>query len=275
MIRRHAQILALVAVVLPLSVASASAGVCNLTTRGSTCSDVSFGGAIYTNSIASGTFYVDPFLQISKPSGKDPNPTIEQGYNTGSTSYQFQQTGDTTNLALSDVPVVTIGGVKYREFLLAINEPGGSPEISLDQLQIFLSPDPNLVNYAYDASGTGNLNGLTAIYDMDAGDKTNWVSLNYSLNFSSTASGARVGAVVYIPDSLFKTSSTSPQYVYLYSQFGAMAAVGGGLEEWWVKTNGSGVKVTITPEPGSLVLLGSGVALVAARLRKRRRLKAS
>jgi hypothetical protein len=271
-IRRHAQILAIAAAVLTWSIVPASAGVCNLTTRGSTCSDVSFGGAIYTNSVASGTFYVDPFLQISK-TGNNP---IEQGYNTGSTNYQFQQTGDTTNLLLSDVPVVTINGVQYREFLLAINEPGGSPELSLDQLQIFLSPTANLVNYTYDTNGTGKLAGLTAIYDMDAGDKTNWVSLNYSLNYSYTASGARVGAVVYIPDSLF-TQSTSPQYVYLYSQFGAVAGAGagGGLEEWWVKTNGSGIKVTITPEPGSLVLLGSGVALVAARLRKRRRVTAS
>ena len=264
-IRGYTQILAIAAVVLPFGVAPASAGVCDLTTTGSTCSPVSFGGgAIYTTAIPSGTFYIDPFLQITK-AGSYP---IEKGYNTGG-AYQYQQTGDTTNLSLSDVPLVTIDGVQYREFLLSINEPGGSPQLSLDQLQIFLSPNANLVNY--DAA-TGKLAGLTAVYDMDAGGTDNWVNLNYSVS----ALKGPVTAIVYVPNSLF-TQSSDPQYVYLYSQFGGAigGAAGGGLEEWWVKTNSSGIKVTMTPEPGSLILLGSGVAALAARYRKRRRVTAS
>jgi PEP-CTERM motif len=265
---RHARVVAIAAVLLPFGAAPAAAAVCNLTVAGSTCSDVSFGGAIYTNVLPVGTFYIDPFLQIKSSS------TVEQGYNTGGdyiaggkTDYQYQQAGDTSNLLLSDVPIVTINGVEYREFLLAINEPGSNPLLSLDQLQIFLSPTQNVMNY--DPS-TGKLGGLTAVYDMDAGTASNWVKLNYSVpeyNGPGTA-------IVYIPNSLF-TTSTNPQYVYLYSQFGATAGAGagGGLEEWWVKTNGTGTAVTrtVTPEPGSLLLLGTGVALVAARLRKRRR----
>jgi hypothetical protein len=266
------RILAIAAAMLPLSVAAASAGVCDLTVAGSTCSSVNFGGAIYTNALPPGTFYIDPFLQIKSSSA------TERGYNTGADytaggprDYQYQQAGETSNLLLSDVPVVTIGGVQYREFLLAINEPGWNPLLSLDQLQVFLSPNANLMNYD---TSTGKLANLTAVYDLDAGGTDNYVNLNYSV----TASRGPVTALVYIPNSLF-TQPTSPQYVYLYSQFGAVAgaSAGGGLEEWWVKTGSSGVRVTIanTPEPGSLVLLGSGVALVAARLRKRRRVTAS
>ena len=272
MIRRHAQILAMVAVVLPLSIAPASAAVCDLTTKGSTCSAVSFGGAIYTNVVTSETrtFYIDPFLQMKTSGGS----TTERGYNTGGTTQAgYQQTGETSNLLLTDVPVTTIGGVQYREFLLSINEPGNNPQLSLDQLQVFLSPNQNVVNYD---SSTGKLGGLTAVYDLDAGgdpNNNNYVKLSYSVvTGASIETGGKLTAVVYIPNALF-TQSTDPQYVYLYSQFGGVYgfAAGGDLETWWVKTNGTGTKVTLTPEPGSMLLLGTGVALLGARFRKRRR----
>ncbi len=147
---RLARVLAIAAVLLPLSVAPSSAGVCDLTTKGSTCTDVSFGGALYTNQVTSATrtFYIDPFLQL-KSTGVSP---IERGYNTGGT-YQsgLQQAGETSNLLLTDVPITTIGGVQYREFLLAINEPNGNPQLSLDQLQIFLSPTQNVTGYSYNS----------------------------------------------------------------------------------------------------------------------------
>ena len=96
------------------------------------------GGALYSNNnmVPGGTFYIDPFLQMRTTSGN----TTEQGYNT-SGAYQFnEQRGDTSDLKLGAVPLTTIGGIEYREFLLAINEGGGDPQISLDQLKIFLSP---------------------------------------------------------------------------------------------------------------------------------------
>ena len=76
----------------------ARADVCDLSTGKSTCDPLTFGGAYYSSVLPSGTFSVDPFLQL-KAAG------TESGYNT-------------SGLLLSDVPVVTIGTVQYREFLL-------------------------------------------------------------------------------------------------------------------------------------------------------------
>jgi hypothetical protein len=282
-IRRHARVLAIAAVLLPLSVASTSAGVCDLTASGSTCSNVSFGGAIYTNVVTSPTttFTIDPFLQM-KATNTSSTPTTEKGYNTGGTLQTgFQQSNETSNLLLTDVPITTIGGVQYREFLLTIDEPGGAKALlSLDQLQVFLSPTQSLTNYQVSSSGIGQLNGLTAVYDMDAGgdpNNNNYVKLSYSVQTGTKiATGGQLTAVVYIPNALF-TQSSNPQYVYLYSQFGGVSFYGaeGGLETWWVRTNGPGTQVTLNPEPGSMLLLGTGIALLGARARKRRRLTAS
>jgi hypothetical protein len=234
------------------------ADVCNLTTRGSTCSAVSYGGAVFTNSYTSGTYYIDAFLQIK-------NNTTEQGYNTGGDAdtstprrdYQLNQTGTTQNLLLSEVPIVTIGGTEYREFLLRIDEPGSDPMLSLDQLQIFLSPNANLTNYT-----SGTLSGLPAIYDLDSGGD-NYIKLNYSLSPYGIA-------VAYIPNSLFtQSTSAGTQYVYLYSQFGSHNVSGGGMEEWWVRTDSSGRLVQIVPEPASLFLFGAALLVTATRLRRR------
>ena len=258
--RQHV-LVPLLAVFLSGYASVARADVCNLTVYGSTCNAVSFGGAVYTNILPVGTFYIDPFLQL-KATG------TEQGYNTGGDyvagggrDYQFNQTGTTTNLLLSDVPVVSINGTEYRQFLLAINEPGSDPLLSLDQLQVFLSPSANLMNYD---TGARTLSGLTAIYDLDAGGTDNRIVLNYMIP-QYTGPGT---AIVYIPNSLF----TNGQYVYVYSQFGSQNGAGGAAEEWWVLTDESGTAVTrmVTPEPGTLALVGTGAALLAARRRRRR-----
>ena len=236
----------------------ASADVCNLTTQGSTCSNVSYGGAVFTNAYETGTYYIDAFLQIK-------NSGVEQGYNTsgdsntstGKKDYQFNQAGTTQNLQLSEVPIVTIGGTEYREFLLRIDEPGSDPMLSLDQLQIFLSPTGSLTDYN---TTTRTLSGLSAIYDLDSGGD-NWIKLNYSLSPYGIA-------VAYIPNSLF-TQASGTQYVYLYSQFGSNMVSGAGMEEWWVRTDSSGRAVMIVPEPASLFLFGTALIAAATRLRRR------
>jgi hypothetical protein len=95
----------------------ARADVCDLSTGRGTCDPLTYGGAYFSNVLPSGTFKVDPFLQV-RATG------TESGYNA-------------SGLALSKVPMVTIGTAQYREFLLYIDEPGSSPMISLDQLPDF------------------------------------------------------------------------------------------------------------------------------------------
>jgi len=240
--------------------------VCDLTVAGSTCS--SFGGVIYTNVLPTGTVYIDPFLQLKTSMGG----TSEKGYNTSGdtdtskSGQQFQsgynQTGTSRSLSTSELTTTTVGGTSYYEFWLNSDEPGGDPKLSLDQLQIFFSPT-NTNPTSYD-SVTRTLGGLTSVYDLDSGGN-NTSNLNYSPQPGRTGT-----MIAYVPTSLF----TQPGYIYLYSQFGTGGYLaGGGMEEWWIRTSDTS-KTAVTnvpnPEPGTLVLVGSALALGVRRLRKKR-----
>jgi hypothetical protein len=238
------------------------ADVCDLSSRNTCLTN----GAYYSNVLATGTFTIDPFLQM-KTTGS--TTTTEQGYNTagdadpstGKKDYQFDQSGSTRALQLSEIPLSpTIGSMEYREFLLNITEPDSGPDISLDQLQIFLSSSNNLTSYD---TTTRTLNGLTAVYDLDAGGTDNWIKLNYNL-VKSTGPGAMI---VYIPNYLFTQSGG--QYVYVYSQFGSQLAANNGMEEWWIRSSTGSRTITRVPEPGTLLLFGTASVLAGLRLRRR------
>jgi hypothetical protein len=245
-----------------------------------------------------GTGVIDPFLRLQETGPQQDG--IQQGYNTGTGQpFQFDQKmpsdgldGWTRNLLLSEVPIVNVGGTDYREFLLDINEPnaGSTAFLSLDQLQIFLSPTADLNNYKINNGSPRSLAGATEIYDMDAAftntvsaanaSTSNWVKLNYGLN-NGSGSG---DMIVYIPNILFANyltntpgSTQQNTYVYLYSLFGAQSPYKisqAGFEEWWVRSQsggGGGGNEGTVPEPGSLLLLGGGLVLLGRNLRKRLR----
>jgi hypothetical protein len=143
--------------------------------------------------------------------------------------------------------------------------------LSLEQLQSFLSPTGQLSS---DDSGSLTLNSFPAIYDLDAGID-NTIKLNYSL-----APGNGSGNMVrYLPSSLFAGGS----FVYLYSRSGAWSpadsCVAGctsndAFEEWWVNSptgSVSGGLQSPVPEPATLVLIGTGLAVLGTALRKRKR----
>src|SRR4029453_16175065 len=83
-------------------------------------------GSITTNDIftttdnsATGSGVIDSFVRVST------NETTEQGYNTSARPLEFDENTSATfthDLPLSIVPIVTLGGVEYREFLLDINQ---------------------------------------------------------------------------------------------------------------------------------------------------------
>jgi hypothetical protein len=243
--------------------ATASAGVCDLTTEGSSC-----GPSLMTNQAIfgqvdpqpTGTGVVDPFLRL-QANGH------EEGYNTSASPFQAtydQKAGIWTHdILLGDVPVVNVNGVDYREFWLDINENNSASGhlLSLDQLRIYLSPTGNLNNYN---ASNKKLNGLNAIYDLDSG-QDNWIKLDYSLNHGSGSGDM----VAYIPDVLF--TGPDSQYLYLFSRFGDQIAANAdsdaGFEEWWVKIGDSN-EVTEVPEPATLLLFGTGLALAARKRRK-------
>jgi hypothetical protein len=165
----------------------------------------------------------------------------EQGYNTDYRPVEFDEKTDphTHSLFLSKVPLVTIGGVNYRQFSLDINQEnnGGKSLLSLDKLEVYLGNLPDLHNYP-------NLG--TKIYDMGPG---NYVLLDDKLSHGSGSSDMFLN----IPDSLFAGGSP---YVYLFSRFGDHEAANGGFEEWAAQCG----CVAAVPEPTSLCLFGLGAA---------------
>jgi hypothetical protein len=267
----------------------ASAGtVCDLSTATAT-TDVSctYGGAYFQTNEQhpTGTGFIDSFLRVQQNGW-------EQGYNTSARPVEFQEKTDpnfTRNLTLAEVGTKDIGGVLYREFFLDVNEPaatnGQKNLITLDQLEIFVSNKASLNNYATDAgctstaannstgrltdgSGNCNDNDSTKIFDLDAGGDAD-IKLDYLVKGNGSGSS---DMTFYLRSSLFSGYT----YVYLFSQFGDITGTDNkkyesqaGFEEWFTKSSIPPPNIQAVPEPATLLLLGSGLAVAALRRRRR------
>ncbi|HSQ56092.1 MAG TPA: SdrD B-like domain-containing protein [Gemmata sp.] len=174
--------------------------------------------------------------------------TPEEGYNTNARPLQYDATGDTSvthSLLLKDIPLVTIGGVQYREFLLTVNQPQGIPNIDLRELRIFLGSAGDLTGYN---ANTHQLAGMNAAYDLDA-VTNNTVRISDALNRTSSPD-----VRVLIPNSVFGASDPNSTFVYLYSKFEAFIGTTylSGAESWSV----ADIPVPPPPPPTSGSLSG-------------------
>jgi hypothetical protein len=199
----------------------------DLTTAGTTGA---INGAFFQQTAVqpTGVGVIHDFVRIQ---AHDSGAAVEQGYNTDARPLQFDEKTSppfTHSIHLSDVPVTTIGGVAYREFLLGVNQSSDSPLLSLDQLKLFVGARGDLTGY--DANGM--LAGQPAVYDMNAGGASNWVALNAALTHGNGSGDM----YLYVPDQVFAAAGNPNPFVYLYSEFGAHYGSNGGFEQWALRS---------------------------------------
>ena len=177
---------------------------------------VEINGAIFTDAVnaGSGTGGYNTFLAIRDQTGGEvPQNFYEAGFNSNDTN-PLNETNDeidpskTHTVRLSDLVVVTVGGVQYYEFRVDLNENNDAiaTQISLDRFEIYTSSSGTIET----TDGAGGLFAQNLAYNMDAGGDVS-VLLDEA---NSTGSGTDDYAVL-VPVTNFAGLDPATTYIYL------------------------------------------------------------
>jgi hypothetical protein len=181
---------------------------------------------------AAGSGVFDSFVRLQADG-------TESGYNTDNNKPEFdtKKGNFTHSILLSDIPTVIEDGVPYWEIFSDINDSDSVPLISLDDVELYLTDDPDLVGYPF----TGNAD---QIYDFDG-----------TIEINDVNQGSGRGDLRYlfpqddnVPADCTYGNPACETYLILYSawgggdptdcDFGGLSggcASDGGFEEWKVK----------------------------------------
>jgi hypothetical protein len=97
----------------------------------------------------------------------------EQGYNTdGTLEFDTKAGVWTHSILVSDIPVVSVDGALYWELFSDINDGNNATHISLNDLEVWFTDDPELTGYPFaaaDAEKVYDFDGEIRINDVNQG----------------------------------------------------------------------------------------------------------
>jgi hypothetical protein len=173
---------------------------------------------------SSGTGVFDSFVRLQG------SPT-ERGYNTDGTLEFNTKAGKWTHAILvSEIPVISIGGDPYWELWSDINESNSTPLISLNDLEVYFTDDPDLTGYSFGANATKVYDFAGSILINDVNQGSGRGDLRYNIPLEGTEP-------ITVPAECSYKNPACDTYFVLYSQWGTTTGYSsdGGFEEWKVK----------------------------------------
>ncbi len=201
---------------------------------------------------ASGTGLFDPFVRLQ-------GSPVEKGYNTdGAVAFDTKSGTWTHAIKANAIPVVDCDGggsgtAECWELFVDINESNTAKYISLNEVEIWFTDDPDLVGYV---DPTGFPSGATQVYDFSG-----------EILIHDVNQGSGRGDLRYLVELTDIDEWDADTYFVLYSKWGTSAGASpdgktwgseGGFEEWKVRKTPN-IHIVKTANPAGPVAGGDEI----------------